>query len=165
VNASPYEGGINAVWVGRILLDAAFLDAASARLPDWTFHVIGPTGPSAPPTNVVWHGELRYEQTIPFIQHADVGLATFGDDKGHVPRYLADSSGKFVQYAYCGLPIVAPAALRTERPHTFYYEFGGGDSIEAALRAALAAGKRPELAETIPSWHELATALAGQPPD
>lgn len=161
-NASPYLGGVNAVWVGKILLDPAFLDAASTRLPDWTFHVISPAAPSNSRPNIVWHGELGYESTIPFVQHADVGLATFGDHTGHVPRYLADSSGKFVQYAYCGLPTVAPAALRSERPHVFYYEFGDADSIEAALRAALAAGRRPELADEIPSWEELATSLAGK---
>ena len=162
VKPSPYGGGVNVVWVGKILLDPTFLDAASARFPDWTFHIIGPVVPSTSVSNVVWHGELRYEHTVPFIQHADVGLGPFGDHTGYVPSHLADSSGKFVQYAYCGLPVVAPASLRTDRRHSFYYEFGDPDSIEAALRAAFAAGKRPELAETIPSWHELATSLAGR---
>jgi len=161
-SASPYAGGINAVWVGKALLDPAFLDAASARLPDWTFHVVGPAARSTSRPNVVWHGEVEYEKTIPYLQHADVGLAAYGGREGHVQGYLADSM-KIVQYAYCGLPVVAPSTLRSARPHVFYYDFGDPDSIEAALRSALESGKRPDLAESIPSSQDLAKALAADP--
>ena len=156
---SPYDDGVNAVWVGKALLDPAFLDAASGRLPAWSFHVVGPARRSVSRPNVFWHGEVPYERTIPFLKHADVGLAAYGGHEGRVPGYLADSM-KIVQYAYCGLPVVAPSPLRSERPHVFYYDFGDAGSIEAALRAAHAAVKRPDLAQTIPSWHELATSLA-----
>jgi 2-beta-glucuronyltransferase len=158
---SPYGGGVNAVWVGKALLDPVFLEAASRRLSDWRFHLVGPASPSVSRPNVVWHGELAYERTIPFLQHADVGLAAYGGHEGRVPGYLADSM-KIVQYAYCGLPVVAPYTLRSERPHVFYYEFGDADSIEGALRASLAAGKRHDLARSIPSWHDLASTLAGR---
>jgi 2-beta-glucuronyltransferase len=156
---SPYAGGVNAVWVGKALLDPAFLDEASRRLPDWNFQVVGPADRSVSRSNVFWHGELEYERTIPFLKHADVGLAAYGGHEGRVPGYLADSM-KIVQYAYCGLPVVAPSSLRSERLHVFYYDVRDTGSIEAALRAALAAGKRPDLARTIPSWHELAESLA-----
>jgi 2-beta-glucuronyltransferase len=160
--SSPYDGGINAVWVGRALLDPFFLESASARLTEWTFHVIGPAKPAVLRPNVVWHGELEFRRTVPFIKRADVGLAAFGGHEGQVPgNYLADSSTKMLQYAYCGLPVVAPSPLRSEREHVFYYDFGDADSIETALREALAAGKRPELGQGIPSWHELAISLAG----
>jgi len=167
---SPYDGGVNAIWVGKAQLDPFFLDTASARLPDWTFHMVGPTKRPLSRPNIVWHGEVEFRRTIPFIQHADVGLAAFGGHEGRVPgHYLADSSGKILQYAYCGLPVVTTSPLRSDRPHVFYYEFGDADTVETALRAALAAGKRPELGKEIASWHDLAASLAGGlrpgPPD
>jgi 2-beta-glucuronyltransferase len=156
---SPFGGGVNAVWVGRAALDCDFVAAAADLRPGWRFHLIGPLAKSVVRPNVVWYGELPYERTIPYLKHADVGVAAYGPAKGTLPAYWADSL-KIVQYAYCGLPIVAPTPLRSERPHVFYYEPGDAASIDAALRDALAAGKRPELGHAVPSWHELATALA-----
>lgn len=157
---SPYGDGVNAVWVGHAALDEAFVDSAADSFPDWTFHIIGPPKRADRRPNVIWHGELPFERTIPFLRHGDIALAAYGGPEGRIRGYLADSL-KIVQYAYCGLPIVAPSALQSDRPHVFYYEPGDGASVTIALRAALAAGKRPELGQSAPSWRELATTLAG----
>jgi 2-beta-glucuronyltransferase len=158
---SPYAAGPNACWVGSALLDPEFLRLAAERLPNWHFHVIGRARRAVLGENVIWHGELPYERTVAFIKHADVGLAVYGGHEGRVPGYLADSL-KIVQYAYCGLPVIAPDALESARPHVFYYRPADADSIEQALRGALAAGKRPELGRAILSWEELAASLADE---
>jgi 2-beta-glucuronyltransferase len=159
--ARPYHSEFNAVWVGSASLDATFLTHAAERLPHLAFHLIGRGRRAVSRPNIAWHGELPYESTVPFLQHADVGLAAYGGVGGRIPSYWADST-KIVQYAYCGLPIVAPSALRSEREHVFYYEPDDPESIEAAVKTALAAGRRSEVGRTIPSWHELARTLAGQ---
>jgi 2-beta-glucuronyltransferase len=156
---SPYGCGINAVWSGRAGLDLEAVTAAADLRPSWRFHLIGPASGTISRENLIWYGELPYEETIPYLKHADVGLAAYAPAKGRLPRYWADSL-KIVQYAYCGLPIIAPSALRSERPRVFYYEPGDVVSIDRALAAAVAAGRRPDLAPALPSWHELATVLA-----
>lgn len=160
---SPYGSGVHACWVGNWRIDDTFLELAASRLPDWTFHVIGRLRPAAERANVAWYGELDYGETVPFVKHADVGLAAYSWPVKNIPGYLAESSLKITQYAYCGLPIVAPSTMRGERPHVFYYEPDDGPSIEGALRAAKAAGRNRELGQGIPSWLELAEALATRP--
>ena len=158
---SPYNREMNAVWVGRAQLDYRAIEAAAAGVPDMTFHIIGPQARSFMRENVVCHGELPFEQTIPFLQHADVGLALYAGERGRIPPYWADSM-KVVQYSYCGLPIVAPSALRSGRPHMFFYEPGSAESVAPAIRAALAAGNRTNLSAAVPTWSDVANALAGR---
>lgn len=164
-SASPFGHGRHAVWVGAWLLDTRFLDHASERVPECTFHVIGPIPKTFDRPNVVWHGEMAYEDTIPFLQHADAGLSAYSAqtrarDTAGVTGYLADGL-KSMQYRYLGLPIVAPDFLRTDRPHHFFYTPGDPDSAEAALRAALHAGRRPDLGSDVPSALNLAREIAG----
>lgn len=160
---SPYGGGVHACWVGRCLPDPQFLRVAAERFPDWTFHMIGPVPRTVSMPNVIWHGELEYAETVPFIKHADVGIALYGEHEGSVPDYLADSSQKIVQYAYSGLPIVAPRTLDLRSRRVFCYDPGDAASIVAALRAAGAAGKEARPGLELLSWHELADVLACEP--
>jgi 2-beta-glucuronyltransferase len=146
------------VWVGRSLLDRRALLTAAERLPSWRFHVIGDAGP-LPQPNVVAYGELPYAATVPYVRHADVGLAMYDTSDAAATRFFA-SSLKIVQYAYCGLPIVVPDTVPCPFPRTFAYDPADAESIVGALLAARAPAAPPER-PALGSWSELALALAG----
>jgi 2-beta-glucuronyltransferase len=154
--ASTLEG--RAVFVGNAYLDTEFLSIAAAALPGWEFHVIGDLGriPSHP--NIVAHGELPFAETVPYLQHADVGLSTLRYRPG--AESFTDSL-KVIQYTYCRLPIVAPDFLGSSRTNVFTYRPGDRDSISAALAAARAFDRSTVNRSSIVSWDELARELAG----
>ena len=93
---SPYSGGINAVSVGSMLFDAGFFEIAAAEFPEVTFHVIGgglrAARLAAP--NIALHGEMAFLSTIPFIRHANFGIAAY--DGAKVAPFLADTSMKLM---------------------------------------------------------------------
>lgn len=140
-SASPYaEGSVNLVSVGNMLFDAAFFALAAPEFPEIDFHVIG-GGPGAlglDAPNVVVHAEMPFAETLPYIRHADAGVAPYG--AGVVP-YLADSSLKLAQYGGLGLPAICPAIAAAGHAHRFGYAPGDKASIVAAIRAALAHGR------------------------
>jgi len=162
-SASPYDDRrpVNAVFIGVSRLDVDFLDRAARRCPDWGFHVIGPLAGLPRRDNVIAHGELAFERTVPFVQHADVGLHTLQAVPG--VEVFTDSL-KVIQYTYCRLPIVAPELLRCGRPNMLYYRPGDDASIRRALDAAATFGRTTIRTDGIYSWDELAAVLAGEMP-
>lgn len=154
---SPYDGDVNVCFTGNSHFDADAVEAAARLLPHWRFHVIGRVrAPRLP--NVLSYGELPFEETVPFVKHADIGLQTRVHDRG--AEALTDSL-KVLQYTYCGLPVVAPDFLTTVRENVFYYSAAAPDSIGVALERARAYGRHPELRHGVPSWSDVARALAG----
>jgi 2-beta-glucuronyltransferase len=155
---SPYgDCGPNAVFVGNSHFDYDFLERACRLMRDWTFHIIGPIAglPSAP--NVVSYGSMPFAQTVPYIQHADAGLQIRSYGEG--AESLSDSL-KVLQYSYCGLGVVAPDFLSSQRPNMFTYRRGDAISIREALEAARNFTGRPFDRSDIRSWEELAEDLA-----
>jgi 2-beta-glucuronyltransferase len=150
-----------AVFVGVDRLDTDFLARAARLCPDWSFHVIGPRERLRPPAapNVTAYGELPFEATVPYLQHADVGLHARRADPG--AEVFADSL-KVQQFTWCRLPVVAPRALcRGGRPHVFGYDPGDDASIRAALQAARACDRAAIDRSGVWPWERLAAALAG----
>jgi len=136
---SPYGEGIHAVAVGSMLFDPEFIAVASRAFPQVTFHVIG-SGKGRMPgygDNVQVYGEMKHTQTIPYIKHAAFGIAPYASQD--VPRYLADSSMKLLQYDYFALPAVCPHAVVGGYPSRFGYTPGDEASIVAAIEGALRA--------------------------
>jgi 2-beta-glucuronyltransferase len=157
-SASPYTGGgPHAVFVGTAFLDVDFLRAAAAARPGWTFHIIGPFRalPTAP--NVLAYGEIPFAQTVPYLQHADVGLHTLSRQPG--VESFTDTL-KVLQYTYCRLPIVAPSYLRSDRRHLFLYDLAVPESVPEALDAAAAFDRSTIDRSAITTWDELAVVLA-----
>ena len=156
----PYDRSFecHAVFVGTSHLDADFVDAAARDLPSWQFHVIGPLADVPAHANVVAHGELSFDATVPFVMHADVGLATRSYAAG--AESLTDSL-KVIQYTYAGLPIVAPDFLWSGRTNMFTYRPGDPASIRAALLGARAFDRSTVDRTGIGSWTDLARSLAG----
>jgi len=164
-STSPYEPGtVNAISVGATLFDAAALADAADACPDWRFHVF--TWHRDLPTrrNIIVYDERPFAETVPYIRHADIGLALYIWRKG--AENLADSSLKMIQYAYCQLPTVAPAFARApDAPHVFGYQPGDAASIAAALRAARAFDRRAIDPARIGTWEDLARHIATGAPD
>jgi 2-beta-glucuronyltransferase len=114
--------------------------------------------PSAP--NIVHHGERPFAETLPWIRHADVGLALYRYRDG--AEHLADSSLKIIQYTWCRLPVVAPNfAAAPENPHVIGYAPGDAASIKAACVRALAVDRAAIDVSRICDWDALVRHLAG----
>ncbi len=160
LSLDPYASGsgTRAVYVGTAYFDRRFLEMASGALPDWQFHVIGPIGdlPDAP--NAHGHGELAFDETVPFITHADVGLACRTQVEG--VESFSDSL-KVIQYTYARLPIVAPEFVRSWRRNVFAYRPGDPASIREALVTARSMDRSTVDRSGIGSWSDLARELAG----
>jgi 2-beta-glucuronyltransferase len=153
---SPYSAPVNALFLGFWPIDEHFLATVSAQFPDVEFHVVG-SRPTTQAPNVVAHGELPFADTVPFVQHASIGLHTVARRPG--AESLTDTL-KVVQFSYCGLPIVAPSFIESDRPNFVSYDPGDTASVGAAVARALALGRVAEAAGDVRSWQELAAALA-----
>jgi len=163
---SPYPAGSvnNIVSVGNMLFDDAAVRAiagAVARV-GGSVHVIGTTMAN-PPSNIVVHGELPFEVTLPYIVHADVGLAPYRPTDG--ADYLIQSSLKIQQYSYCGLPILLADEMGISGENFVPYNLSILGDMDRAVNAAFALGKSSTYGKDVLGWDEvgdrLLAAIAG----
>lgn len=154
---SPYKTLKNCVYVGVGFFDFDFVEKAALACPDINFHYIGPLERVFQAPNVYWYGELPFEDTVPFIKHADVGLQVLEGEKVHLFEYTL----KVVQYRYCGLPVVCAGNTGLSGEGFFFYSKCEEDSIKSALYAALASGKSSERARNIIGWEDIAKSFIG----
>ena len=156
---SPYGPGCHAVSIGSMLFDRSFFDIAAPLFPDLTFHVIGAgsaaDGLSAP--NVRVYPIMPHAATIPFIRHANIGIAAYRD-VGQ-PAYLTDSSMKLIQFAAFGLPSVCPHFAVGSRPERIPYDPGQLASIRHAIALAIERGKEGYALTS--SWREAVDLITG----
>ena len=103
-------------------------------------------------------GEMAFEDTVPYLQHADVGLAMLGGAPGMA---VFTDSLKILQYTWCRLPIVAPEAMASGRPHVHTYRPSDTASIRAACLAARAHDRATISRAGLQTWDALAATLAG----
>ncbi len=159
--SSPFDRtwSTHLIYVGTGHFDYDFLDQASTAFPAWAFHIIGPIPHLPRRANIFAYGEMAFEETIPFLKQADIGLHPLAYTPG--AEVFADSL-KVIQYTYCRLPIVAPEPLRSCRTNTFYYRPGDAASIRQALQAAQRFSCDAVETGAISSWDELAKACAGE---
>lgn len=157
-HANPYaEAGPQVIFVGKHHFDRDVIERAVRLFPDWRFHIFGDVGPLPMTPNLIGYGERPFAELAPYLKHADIGLQALAYTPG--AECFTDSL-KMQQYTYCRLPIVAPAFLRSERPHVFCYEPGDDASIRAALEAAWAFDRNSIATDTIQTWADIAARLA-----
>tara|TARA_R110001599_G_scaffold171353_1_gene362383 strand:+ start:413669 stop:414814 length:1146 start_codon:yes stop_codon:yes gene_type:complete len=139
---SPYPVGIHAVAVGSMLFDPSFFVVAAKLFPHITFHVIGSGHARRDDyaSNVKVYDEMPHQQTLPYIKHADIGLAPYR--AAGLPSYLSDTSLKLMQYDFFALPAVCPHGIVGDYRSRFGYTPGDADSIMAAINAALTAPRQ-----------------------
>ena len=150
---SPYPAGRHAVSVGSMLFDKGFFEIAAQAFPDVTFHVIGAGSEAATlaAPNIRIYDEMKFQDTIPYLRHADFGVAPY--NAGRVAPYLVDTSMKLMQYGYLGLPAVCPTVVAGDKPGRFGYLPGDAPSIASAIRSALDYGRFK--GEPALSWREV----------
>lgn len=138
---SPYSPGIHAVSLGSMLFDPNFFVIASQRFPNIHFHVIGSGHPHHPGygKNVTVYGEMPFAKTLPYIKHAQLGIAPYNST--NLPVYLRDTSLKLLQYDFFKLPSICPSFIASDYPNRFGYQIDDGDSIEEAINRALNPGE------------------------
>ena len=151
---SPYGEGIHAVSIGSMLFDENFFILASRRFPNIHFHVIGSCKPRHPDygSNVTVYGEMPFEKTVPYIKHANLGIAPYCSQQ--LPAYLRDTSLKLTQYAFFGLPAICPHFIAADYPNRFGYEIGDEESIAAAINRALNPDRVLEKS-TVLNWRDV----------
>lgn len=153
--SSPYTTRNNCIYVGVGFFDYKFITTAAKLCPDVNFHLVGPLKASLKSENVHWYGEKDFLNTIPYIQHADVGLQIIA---GHNMKVFQDTL-KIVQYRYCGLPIVVNSEMQFDKEGFFYYDNTDDQSIRKSVYDALEAGKDMRRAEEVRSWIEIAESV------
>ena len=155
IGPSPYAAqSRNAVSVGSMLFDPEFFSIAGPMFPDVNFHAIGSGYRKSPSANVFYHPEMPFEETLPFIKHANFAIAPYG---AGVEPYLTHTSMKLMQYGYLGVPAVCPDLIAGHGLNRFGYRVGDPESIGAAVRLAL--GARPYQARDVLDWSDVTNQL------
>ncbi len=113
----------DAVFCGLGFYDACSTHAMAVYCPGINIHVVGLPAPKGDvPSNITYHDEIPFADTIPFIKYADCGLYTLLPSSRPMQAYT--DSLKVMQYRYCGLPIAAPNFLDLHHAGVFYYKPG-----------------------------------------
>ena len=142
---SPYRAGRHAVSVGSMLFDPRTIHAAAAAFPDVTFHIIGANRRDRFPSNVVTYPEMPFAKTIPYLQHADVGIAPYRwardaeylgelEPQAHSIRRPGSSRGV---PALCGVRCNRPLRLRARRSGFDRRGVSRGARVRAGTRHAI----------------------------
>lgn len=153
---NPYPDGKHAVSVGSMLFDPDFFRIAATAFPDIQFHVIGSGHDQETyPPNVTVYTEMPFQETLRYIKHASFGIAPYRSNR--VPRYLADTSMKLMQYDFFGVPAVCPHAAVGHSALRFGYQPGDVLSIQRAIRAGLSAPRAKP--KRYLSWSEVTDRL------
>jgi len=155
-----HEDGAHVIFTGNAYFDSDFLSRAARVAPECRFHIFGDIADLPTASNITAYGEAPFADTVPYLQHADIGLQCLAYRPG--AESFTDSL-KVVQYTYCRLPIVAPDFLRSTRTNFFHYRPGDDAGIRRALMDARAMDRSTIHTDDIHSWDELATDLAGPP--
>lgn len=156
IGASPYDAGKNAVTVGSMLFDQSCVRHAAASFPDIHFHLIGTGRKFDAPANVRFYDEMPFKATLPYIKHADFGIAAYRPSANS--GYLAQSSLKLMQFEYLGLPAVCPDYAVGKNPNRFGFAPDNPANIEHAIHQALAHGRFVGDTSVL-SWEQVAERL------
>jgi 2-beta-glucuronyltransferase len=148
---------VEAVCAGASHFDADAVRAMARLRPSWRFHILGRLRAPIDAPNIVGHGELPFSAVVPFVQHADIGLAPYNDIPG--VEYQVHHSNRLLQYAYARLPSVGPARMaHHDAPFLVPYEPNNDESIDRALTTARLMD-RDALPNTVPQWRKLAEGI------
>jgi len=145
----------NFIFVGASKLDIEFLKIASKISKNYLFHIIGPFNPIIENENIIYYGEMKFEETIKYIQYADVCLQTlikFPYSK------MYERTLKFTQYSFYKKPIIAPKHMELKENNVFTYT-NEVTSITIALKDAIAFDMTSYDNSWIKTWEEISMEL------
>ncbi len=151
---SPYDKPKNAICIGDMLFNSAAVEKIADSAPDWTIHLFGKGAKvhNAKP-NIVTHGEVGFDVLIPYLKHADIGIAPYN----YLPasEYLCQSSLKMLLYKYCHLPIIAPDFVSKNQPHIFTFDHKNPQSAASAFKKAIAFDRNEIDVSDINTWETM----------
>jgi 2-beta-glucuronyltransferase len=157
-NISPYKmDRKNFVSIGDMSFDYNSIVTMAKLMPQADFHIFGADIPDEFPSNITVYGEIDFDKLVPFIKFADVGIMPYKMDTEM--EYLTKTSLKFLQYSYCGLPIVTPVGPDWARKNVFQYQVGNNISIKNSLDKAISSSKDQSLGKGILDWSDCAEKL------
>jgi 2-beta-glucuronyltransferase len=152
---SPYApGSRNAVSIGNMLFDEAAIAAMATAAPEINFHIFGAGWRGSSQPNITIYGERDFEGIVPYLQHADFGIASYRLTAEEI--YLAESSLKLAQYSYNGLPILLPDLIPFTRSNAIAYSLDGEIAWREKIDAALAMRRSPSFRNGILTWDDVA---------
>ena len=155
---NPYKSSKNAISVGDMLFDGEAVATMARNFPDWEFHLFGKKAALAEILpNVITHGEKPFAKIIPYLQHADIGIAPYHPAPN--ADYLSQSSLKMIQYTYCKLPIIAPDFAAAGRPHVLPYDPASKVAITEAVKKAAGFDKSTINSSAIMDWESTVDAM------
>jgi 2-beta-glucuronyltransferase len=136
---NPYPpGSCNLVVAGDGAYDPVATSHIARAMPEATVHLFGRMRPDSlgSQPNARFYGEVPFRFLVPYLQHADIGLAPYEDRPNR--NYFAESSLRQLQYILCKLPIVLPTfAAPHPQPFHYLYDAHRPETAGAAARAAL----------------------------
>jgi 2-beta-glucuronyltransferase len=156
---NPYEKYSNLqkhfIFVGASKLDELFINIASNISENYIFHVIGPFEENIKKDNVIYYGEIRYEETIKYIKNADICLQTLIK----FPYCeIYERTLKYTQYSFFKKAILAPYYMKLKDKNVFNYDTTE-ESINFAISKALASNLETLDNSWIKTWNEIAIEL------
>jgi 2-beta-glucuronyltransferase len=153
---SPYQSGRkNAVVAGDMMFDRPAIAALVDRFPDTRFHAFGrmDLGYLRGRQNLICHGEVPFDSLVPYLIHADIGLAPYAFRPNL--DYVSESSLKLLQYTYCRLPVIAPEFAKGGRDHVITYSPDDPKSVIPAFERALAYDRSKIDRSMVVDWDEV----------
>lgn len=150
---TPYDTDVNAVCVGDMLFDRSAVSTLAKNNPNIMFHLFGKNAVlenNFP--NVISHGEKPFDEIVPYIKHATVGLAPYRPAIS--ADYLSQSSMKMIQYTYCRLPIIAPGFAASGRPHVIGYDPDDETTIVNAMNIATGYSRNMIDSSKVMNWEQ-----------
>lgn len=153
---NPYATSNNCIFTGNSYFDSEFLKIAAVNFPDLNFHIIGNIPKEFISDNVFYYGEMPFENTIPYVKFADIGLHNLTYSKG--VESFSDSL-KVIQYSYNKLPIIVPDYIKGDRSNFIHYIAGEQSSIIKAINEALNFNRNDFTPDPIFTWDELTSKL------
>lgn len=154
IGPSPYSAPKNLVTVGSMLFDPVVFQVGAKHFPDVHFHLIGTPPLEGKPENITEYGRMPFEKTLPFLKHADAGIAPY-HDQDHA-EYLSDSSMKLMQYDYLELPAICPDFAVGDNVNRHGYRPGNEQSVRGAIENALQTPFKANTSQVL-DWKEVAT--------
>ncbi len=151
---SPYDKPKNAICIGDMLFNSDAVEKIADSAPDWTIHLFGKGAKvKHAKKNIIAHGEVPFDTLIPYLKHADIGIAPYN----YLPEaeYLCQSSLKMLLYRYCRLPIVAPNFVSKNQPHIFTYDHKKPETAAAAFKNAGAFDRKKIDTSDINTWETM----------
>jgi hypothetical protein len=145
----------NFIFVGASKLDIEFLKIASKISKNYLFHIIGPFNPIIENENIIYYGEMKFEETIKYIQYADVCLQTLIK---FPYSEMYERTLKFTQYSFYKKPIIAPKHMELKENNVFTYT-NEVTSITIALKDAIAFDMTSYDNSWIKTWEEISMEL------